>query len=189
MMKPTKIYDFVVPANGPYRLTVAGDYFKILAATGPVHVKADWGSLSSLIAGQGLEESPFQYLYFDNTLGVANTLRVVIGDEKFIDGMSGSIDIGVAKAPRSGVYAHTAPAVTLASTQMLAANANRQYLMVQNQHPAGSVWVRADGVAAAAAAPAFRIGPGGFWEPGTVPTGIITMIGDQAHALLAVVEG
>lgn len=33
-VKPSKIYDFVVPANGPFLLTVAGDYFKILASTG-----------------------------------------------------------------------------------------------------------------------------------------------------------
>lgn len=177
-LKPTNIYDFVVPANGVYRLHVAGDYFKILSASGAVNVLADWGRLKGLTSGQGLEESAFQSLMFEDTTGGNNTLRVVIGDQRFIDGVSGAMTVQANVAARAA-FANTQRNVTNASQQFIAANAARQYLFVQNRHATGNVWLNFG--AAASAADSIKIAPGGFWESGMVcPTNAIHLIGDVA---------
>ncbi|GKS96775.1 hypothetical protein [Acidovorax sp. SUPP2825] len=201
-VKPSKIYDFVVPANGPYLLMVAGDYFKILASTGALNVKADWGELSGLIAGQGLEGSPFQRLYFTDVSGGSNTVKLFIGDEKFIDGMSGTVNVGTGSVSvSSGNIAVTSTVqplaaldnqqktVTNASTQLLAAKAGRKYLLVQNRDAAAAVYL-AFGVAATVAA-GVRIVPGGSFElVGTCTAQAIFAIGDVAsQSNVVTVEG
>lgn len=177
-LKPTNIYDFTVPASGAFRLHVAGEYFKILAASGAVDVTADWGRLKGLTTGQGLEDSAFQYLLFEDTTGGANTLRVVIGDRRFIDGVSGAMTVQQNAAARSA-FTNTQRTVTNASQQFMAANTARQYLLVQNRNATGNIWLNFG--AAASAADSIKIAPGGFWESGFVcPTNAINMIGDVA---------
>ncbi|GKT19560.1 hypothetical protein AVHY2522_22930 [Acidovorax sp. SUPP2522] len=194
-VKPSKIYDFVVPANGPFLLTVAGDYFKILASTGALNVKADWGELSGLIAGQGLEDSPFQRLYFTDVSGGSNTVKLFIGDEKFIDGMSGTFNIGTgsvqvtATVQPLAVLSNLQKTVTSASTQLLAAKAGRKYLLVQNRDGAATVYLSFG--AAATVAAGVRIVPGGAFElVGTCTDQAIFAIGDVAsQSNVVTVEG
>lgn len=187
-IKPTNIYDFTVPANGVYRLHVAGEYFKILLASGAVNVLADWGRLKGLTSGQGLEDSEFQWLIFEDTTGGDNTLRVVIGDRRFIDGVSGAMTVQQNAAARAA-FTNTQRTVTSASQQLIAANTARQYLFVQNRHASGFVYLNFG--AAATAGNGIKIGPGGFWESGAVcPTSAIHMIGDVAsNTEVLTVEG
>lgn len=187
-MKPTRIYSVDIPANGASRLLVAGDYFKILAATGNVRVDAEWGSLDYLVAGQGLEDTPFSFLLLTDKSGSPNTVRLVIGDERFIDGSLGSVSIGSARAVTTAM-ASAAPAVGIASAQLVAANTGRQYLLVQNQHATGTIWINPAGGAAVAGAGCIKLGPGGSWEPLAQPTGQVNAIGDVANALVTVITG
>lgn len=188
-MKPTNTYEFTLIGNGSYRLLVAGDYFKILSASGAVDVEADWGRLTNLTAGQGLESSPFQYLYFRDRTGGANAIKVVIGDEKFIDGQSGAVSVSSNVAARSGTFANASVTVTNASAVHAAANSARQYLLVQNKHASGILYLAFG--AAATAANGVRIAPGGSYESGVVcPTGSINIIGDiVSNADVVIVEG
>jgi hypothetical protein len=73
---------------------------------------------------------------------------------------------------------------------VLAANANRRYLLIQNNDTAGIIYVRLDG-GAATAATGIKIAAGGSYEcAGYVPTGAITAIGDIAsNANVVAVEG
>ena len=188
-MKPTNTYEFNMTPNGAYRLLVSGDYFKILSSSGAVDVEADWGRLTQLTAGQGLEDSEFKYLFFRDRSGGANALRVVIGDEKFIDGMSGAVSVSTNVAARSAVFSNTNVTVTNASAVHAAANFARQYLLIQNKHSSSNLHVTFG--ATATAANGVRISPGGSFESGGVcPTADVHIIGDVAsNPDVVIVEG
>lgn len=191
-MKPSAFYEFTVPAWGAYTLTVSGDYFKILASTGAVSVKAKWGELKKLTAGQGLEDSPFDRLELRDESGAANTVRVFVGDKRFIDGMVGQVNIGTMPTPKqasSAVFDNQAKTVTNVSAVLLAANANRQYLLVQNKDTAGNLYLSFG--KAATAANGVKVTPGGAFELiGAQSTQDIYAIGDIANnANVTTVEG
>ncbi|AVS74489.1 hypothetical protein [Paracidovorax cattleyae] len=206
--KPSQFYDFTVPANGAYLLTVAGDYWKIMASSGQIAIKADWGELRGLIAGQGLEDSPFQRLYITDMSGATNAVRIFIGDQKFIDGLQGSVQVqGGTVTVSSGnivvsgsvattsavqpvaVMDNLQKTVTNASAQLLAAKVGRQYMLVQNRDAAASLYL-AFGKAATVAA-GVRVVPGGAFElVGTMTEQAIFAIGDVAsNANVVTVEG
>lgn len=189
-MKPTGFYDFTIPANGVYRLLVAGDYFKLMTAAGAVNVQAEWGELRGLLAGQGLEATPFGYLVFTDVSGASNPVRVFVGDEKFIDGLGGTVNVGTNAVPKSAAFSNTAKTVTNASAQLLAANAARQYLLIQNQDPSGILWI-GFGAGAVTTANGVRIIPGGAYElVGVCSTQAIQAIGDIAsNNKVVTVEG
>lgn len=179
-MLPTKIYTLTIAANQSFRQLVQGQYFKIISATGPVTVQSDFGKLENLTTGQGLEKTPFDYLLLTDASGASNTIKLLIGDENFIDAFTGSMVILAAKAPVSGSFVNVNAAVTNASAQLLAANANRQYLLIQNKDAAGSIFVTFG--AAATAANGIQIAPGASYELATtVSTQAVFAIGSIAN--------
>lgn len=189
-MKPTDIYSINLPANGTHVLRVAGEYFKVLQASGIVSVRSTWGRLSDLVAGQGLENTPFEYLELINGTASPNTVKVLIGDRNFIDGMSGVLAVNDTVPARTAAFVSAAKTVTNASAQLVAANASREYLLIQNNHPSASVFINFG--AAAALTGCVKIIPGGAFElgSGVVTTQQINAIGDVASNVNVVaVEG
>jgi len=188
-MLPTNIYPFVVQANGLYRLTVAGRYFKIMSSTGEVEVTADFGRLSPMKTGRGLEDTPFSYLNFRDLSGAGNELVVVVGDKNFVDGISGTSEISKNVVPQSPNFSTTGKAVATASAQLVAGNLARQYLLIQNNHPSSTLFL-GFGAGPATLADGLKVVPGGFAEfASCVPTGAIHAIADAANAAVVVVEG
>lgn len=188
-MKPTKQYTFTIAAFGVYRLQVAGDYFKILSASGLVGVKsADWGELRALTVGQGLENAEFSDLFFTDESGAPNTVTVYVGDRNFIDGVTG--DVRVTQSVNPDVpFTQAQGNVTAASTQALAAKANRQFLMIQNNDAAVIVYVTLDGTAATTAK-GIKLNPGGsLLLDSCCPTAAVNWIGSGATTNVVVVEG
>jgi hypothetical protein len=188
-MLPTAIYPLVVPGGGSYRLLVSGQYFKILSATAAVKVQADFGTLDGIIAGQGLENTPFSYLMITNKSGADNTLSIIIGDENFVDGMSGNVAISKGCQAISNAFVNAAATVTTSSSQIIAVNLVRQYLLIQNKDASGNIYI-SFGTAATVAA-GIKIPPGGAFElPGTVSSQAIFAIGDLANnANIVTLEG
>ena len=188
-MKPTQIYTFDVPADGAFNLKVAGEYFKILSSTGALNVRAEWGRLNGIVAGQGLEDSPFSGLELFDASGSVNSVRILIGDEKFIDGLGGAVAVTQNAPARSSGFTSAAVNVTNASAQILAANTGRQYLLVQNNHASASVFLNFG--AAATLAGCIKVIPGGAFElgAGVVCTQAIHAIGDTALNANVVVVG
>lgn len=189
-MKPTQIYEFDIPANGTFILKVAGEYFKIMGVSAPVDVRAEWGKLAGLITGQGLENSQFSYLELTNTGAGVNSVRVLVGDRNFVDGMVGSISVSSNTVARVTGLASSAKTVTSTSAQMLAANAGRSYLLIQNNHGSASIFINFG--AAATLAGCIKIAAGGAYElgAGLVCTDAIHAIGDTAsNANIVTVEG
>ena len=176
-MKPSTFYDLAIAAGAAANLLVHGDYFKIMAATSPVTIRSDFGELKDLIAGQGLEDTPFSYLTIVNTSGSTNTVRVFIGDEKFIDGMSGAVAISSNAAARDA-FTHTTATVTTTAANAIAAG-TRDFLLIQNKSASGTIWVNFGGTATQANG--LRILPGQSWETGiSCPQGAVSCIGDIA---------
>lgn len=187
-MIPTQIYAVPLTANGSYRLLVAGQYFKILSATGAVRVESEFGALSGLIAGYGLEDTPFSYLYITDQSGATNQVSIVVGDEKFVDTrVTGSVTFG----PLNTSFVGAASNVTNASAQVLAANASRKYLLIQNNAASGDIYIRLDGGVVTTANGIKISSGGGAYELSTVvPSGAITAIGSVAlNPDVIIVEG
>lgn len=134
---------------------------------------------------------PFNTIRIEPSPGQAGEFRV--GAARFMSSrmaMSGSVQsvVAVNRAPTSAP-AHSTVSVGVADTLLLAANANRKSLLIQNTHPTADLWIRVDGVAAAAAAPAIRIGPGGNYEPDVIPTGQIRGYSTVAANAVTLLEG
>ena len=178
-MLPTKIYTITLAANASQRLLVSGQFFKIMAATGGVSITSTFGTLDSLIFGQGLENTPFDYLLLTDTSGVPNTVKILIGDQNFIDGLTGNMAILSNKVPQSSAFVNAQATVTNASAQLVAANTARQYLLIQNNSATGNIYVNFG--AASTTANGVRISPGAAWELALcVSTQQIFAIGDIA---------
>lgn len=188
-MLPSKKYPITLGANGTQRLLVSGNYFKILAATGAVDVRSDFGRMDSLIFGQGLEKTPFSYLEFRDASGAANNLTIFIGDENFIDGQTGNFAVTATVPVRSASFVNANPTVTTASAQLIAANVNRAYLLIQNKDASGQIYINFG--FAATVANGVQISPGGAYElSGNVSTQQIFAIGSIAsNANVVTVEG
>ena len=188
-MIQSKIYTFDLTAGASKELLVAGDFFLILSSTGAVKVNATFGELDNLTTGNGLEKTHFERLLFTDRSGASNTVRVFIGDENFITGITGAMAVTSNKVPQSGAFVNVNATVTNASAQLLAANAARQYMLVQNKDAAGSIYLNFS--AAATVANGVLIGPGGVYElTGIASTKAINAIGSIAsNANIVTVEG
>lgn len=95
-----------------------------------------------------------------------------------------------ANPANQGTFTSAQKTVTSSSGQLLASNANRRYLMVQNNDATGIVYVNVAG-AAATATNSVRLLPGAALEiTGFVPSGAINAIGSIAsNANVVAVEG
>lgn len=189
MMKPTNIYTLNIGALAAANLTVEGEYFKILNSTGPVDVVSDFGALRGLIAGQGLQKTPFKRLLITDASGAENTVRVLISDENFIDGLTGNVNLSKSVVPTSTLFSNVQRTVTNASGLLIAANPGRQYLLVQNKDAVGSLFLSFGG--AATLGNGVRVIPGGAYElVGICTTQAVYCIGDAAaNANVVTVEG
>lgn len=195
-------YQQTFAAAQTWEMFVTGRYFTTLECTQPVTVRfyrggqlLEAGEIKGLLAGLEMtlgnigDKAPaFDRVQIDVQAG--DTVKVGIGNGqgRYNRGQS-SVTITQAKAPQSGAFAATQKTVTTTSGQVLAANAARQYLLVQNSDPVGIVYL-AFGTAATAAA-GVKIIPGGNYElSDVVPTAAIYCIGTLAsNANVVVVEG
>jgi len=97
------------------------------------------------------------------------------------------VSASITPAPGS-TFAATAPTVTNASAQLLAANSSRKFLSIQNNDTTGILYVNFGAVSTAAA---FKIAAGAtLILDAAVPTTTITAIGSIAsNANVVLVEG
>jgi hypothetical protein len=132
-MTPAKIYPFSIPAGGSFPLLVLGDYCKILTSSGPLSIQGDtFGTLGPILAGQGVEDSPFNRLVLVDNSGGVNNGTLLIADKKFIDDrISGDVSVIDGEKSRTlagGMYSGNVYCVAVAG----------QYSNCQLWNPAGS---------------------------------------------------
>lgn len=184
-----------------WELNVPGKYFTTLECSLSVNVRfykggtlLDAGDIRGLLSGLEVtmgeinDRNPaFDRVQIDVQAGDTVKIGIGNGQSRYNRG-SASVSIVQNKVPQSGNFDNQNKSVTLASTTLLAANANRQYLLIQNQHTAGNLWI-AFGKAATTTA-GVRIVPGGFLLLDTVvPTQDVRVTGDVAHSAIVTVEG
>lgn len=185
-----KIYSITLGANSYQRLLFKGEMFKIISATGAMNVRTDRAQLDGLVAGQGMQENPFDWLEIQDASGASNTIKLLISSDGFIDGITGAMQITQNVPVRSGSFANTAKTVTNASAQLVAANSARTYLLIQNKDTSGTIYINF-GAGAATTANGIMIGPGGVYEMSDVQsTQALQAIGTIAsNTNVLVVEG
>lgn len=181
--------------NGIQRINIPGKLFRLLSTVNAVDVSL-FRSGAAISAAQQVEagfwvKEDAGFDAIEITTGASEAVKFLIaeGGDAGLDRTVGSVSVSNLSAQQGAMTQATAT-VTNASGQLLAANAARRYLLIQNNDASGNIFVRLDG-AAATTANGVKIAAGGSYEAqGYVPTGAITAIGSIAsNANVIVVEG
>lgn len=210
----------IIAAGEVVRWRRAAGLMLINEASAPVDVqvmRAGAEVFSALAIGRGVKVRPaggFDELVFKNPAGASVALEVFITsgdvDVQISTGISVTVDNDVANpvpvdiqgatitagevsltgATHRGAFTNTQKTVTNADGQLLAANAARRYLLIQNKDASAQVWVKF-GAGAATTANGVLIAPGGSYElQGYVSSDEVRAIGDVAsNANVVTVEG
>jgi hypothetical protein len=177
--------NITITAGQPVEINQRGDFFRLLGSINS-DIQVDFYRNGKEVAeakniGGGYAEEFSEY--FDrvviqsaSTQAISFTIR--LGNRVFFDAPpTGAVNVQNVRGPAT----QAAPPVTTASGQLMALNAERRFLLIQNKDPAGNIWVNFTG-AAATQANGVRIGPGDSLSlESWVPTGAITAIGDLAN--------
>lgn len=182
-------YTLDVPANGALRLPVSGKFIRVISCLGAFDLATEKVNLQNVGIGDGFKDKPFTWFNLKDRSGAVNTITVVVSDEEFLNAPATSTSITQAAQVQTASMAHTAPAVGVATGQLVAANTARKYLLVQNVG-AVAIWVRFGAAAAVTAAPSIRIPAGGDREWDSIgATQAVQAIAEAAGASVTVVEG
>lgn len=195
--------------SGVTRFEIGGAYMRLIEAADLVTLEFFRGGVSIGTADNfmpGLAIEGLQFDAFTVTPSSAGKIVIVVGDAPVkydraagtvtISGtpsvtISGTHDVAVASlVPCQFTGSNVQKTVTSASAQLVAAKANRKYLLIQNNDAAGIIYVTFGGVAATTAN-GVKIPPGGSYELNcNVPTSEVRAIGSIAsNASVVVVEG
>ena len=151
-----------------------GNYFHLLETTGNVDVELtrDGGVVASANSvGYGFKVKPRDGFNGLSILSAsAQTIKIAVGDG---DGEFNQVTGTVSISGNTGAHTGSQATVTNVDNTVVAANAARKYLFVQNNDTAAVMRIMTDGTAATATK-GIRVQPGGWYEPLTyVPTGAI----------------
>jgi hypothetical protein len=171
-------------ASEAWEVREAGRFFRLLSSAGPV--KLDFyrnGSfLSSIENVQGgiwrESQEVFDRVRITDQSGGSNAVEVLI-DSEHVGYDRLSISGNVTSQPANGAPSQAAVTVTNVNASMLAANANRRWLLIQNKSASGAIYISFNG--AATAANGIKLSPGQSWESGGwCPNTQVQAIGDIA---------
>lgn len=184
--------------TGKNSFTVPGGYFRLLSTVNAVDVVfylkgQEVGRALQMQAGLAADGIAFDRV--DITTGGAETVKFIVSDSPIrYDRMTGDFvvsgSVGVSGITNQVTPTNTQKTVTSASAQLIAANAARRFLIVQNKDAAGRIWLYF-GAAAATKANGLLLEPGaGIELNDCVPTTEIRAIGDAAsNPNVVVMEG
>ena len=174
-----------------WELNVGGNYYTTLECSQPVTVRfykggklLDLGEIKGLLGGLEVSLGEGRDFAFDRVqidVAAGDTVKVGIGNgqARYNRGQA-SVSITTGRAPQSGTFTNTLRTVTNASAQLLAANVNRQYLLIQNKDPNAAIYV-AFGVAATTANGILIEAGGNFTMENTQSTQAVFAIGTAAN--------
>lgn len=184
-----------------WELNIAGNYFATLDCNYPLNVRfykggqlLDLGEVRGLMAGlEAVLGEPGRGFAFDRLqidVQAGDTVKVGVGNGQ-VRYNRGAATVEIAQnVPARSEFSSAAKTVTSASAQLVAAKPDRKYLLIQNNHPSGAIYLKF-GTGAATAANGVKVVPGGFFEMAScVTTGEMSAVGDIAsNAAIVVVEG
>lgn len=171
----------VIGAGQTIEFFGGGSYFHLLTATGPISVTLKKNEAVIAQAdgvNYGYKALPKEgYTGFTIYSATAQTLQIAVGDgDEDYNYITGAVQL----IGQQGAFTQGRVSLTNVNQAILAANAARKYLMVQNNDAAAVMRVQLSGVAATAAQ-GFRVQPGGFLELiGYIASGSINVIMETA---------
>jgi hypothetical protein len=143
MSTATKVYDVYLTPGQSKILMVTGKFYRVQTATGAISVTRDDGStIGPLLPGQGETGENFTRIIVTNTSGYNNTVTLMIGDSNFIDNrLIGSVTV----LNTGGSYIQASAVVTSISSKIIDSNADRRYLLIQNNDANGDIYLMLNG--------------------------------------------
>lgn len=191
-----------ITAGGAVKRFVVANYFHMLETVSAVDIKffKDGAIFAEAVGMEaGFYAEPARgFDAFEISSAAAQTVKVATSDgtggyNRTVGTVSVSSlpAVSVSNLPAvNGAFANSSKTVINTSTQLLAANSARRYLMIQNNDASGDIFVRLDG-GTVSGGTGVKIAPGGSYElQGYVPTGAITAVGSIAiNANIVTVEG
>lgn len=189
-MKP---YAVSIPAGSVEEFAVVGDYIRLKTAAVPVSFTIEeTGESIELEQGDAANLSAFKRVKVAHKDAAAQAIIFYVGNGTSADSakVGGSVSVSSTPAPVT-TFTQAGATVGIASAQLLAANAARRFLMVQNNDATAIVYLNLTG-AAAAVAGGVNLSPGGSLVLDVALTGAaINAIANVATAAgaVTVVEG
>ena len=170
---------------------LVGDYVRIKSASVPVRIETESGQVDAIIEqGDALNLKPFTRLRVSHSDASEQTITLLIGNGTSADSAKVGGSLAVASLPSVAVpFTQTAPVMGLASALIVAANASRRFLWLQNNHASAEIRLgMAGGAAVAGAGPRLSPGASVLLDVATCSNAVYG-ISDTAGVALDVVEG
>lgn len=186
--------NLTLTAGQSVKYTDLGNFLRVMSAAAALTVRTfKNGQVLTESVGVGAGYAEEFSDYFNEVeiySATEQTIQLVIrnGSKVYFDAPpTGNVNIQNLPAAQ-GAFTQSRATVTNANQQILAANANRRYLLIQNNDTAQTMRVTVNGVAATAST-GFRIAAGGTFEvPNFAVTGAINVIMEAASAVANNVE-
>lgn len=179
-------------------LPLRGDGLRLVSASVPIYFREENGGLDFYLE-QGeqaiFDDKVFKSLQVWHLNGADQTIIVTVSEGARFNGAkisgavtitSGTVNLG---NPTQSTGSNTNATVTNASAQLVAANASRKYLLIQNKDASGNIYINFG--AAATVANGLKIQAGGSFELNcNLLTAAINAIGDIAsNSNIVIVTG
>ena len=195
-------FEQTMSAGVGLEITEAGDFFRIIQSVAEDVQIIFYKEGHEVARSENVGAGYFERIEFDRiriTSAGGGLLRLLtrkgatVGYDRPVAsvGISGTVQAQITnKDATAGAFTQAAATVTNASGQLLAAKANRRYLLIQNKDAAGDIYLTLNG-SAATTSNGIKIGTGQSYEcQGYAPTGAIFAIGSIAsNANIVTVEG
>lgn len=182
-----------ISAGGLLKFAEEGDFFRYLEGTAAITVTF-YRNGAEVSKAEGVKPGfaeDFQTGSFNEVAIQSATAQAI----QFVTRLGNVVNYdapptGSVVLQNAGAFTQAAATVTNASAQLVAANAARKYLLVQNKDTSGDIYLNLAG-AAATVANGIKVGPGDSLELAEyLPTGAIFAIGSIAsNANIVVAEG
>lgn len=183
-------------AGATVKFSDLGNFIRILDAAEPITVRAyrngqvvtDAPGVTGGYAEQFEIDNPFHEVEFYSATAQTVQIAIRLGQLVYYDqAPTGTANI-VAQVPTRATGANTQKTVTNASAEIVATNASRNYLLIQNKDSAGNIYLNFG--AAATVANGLKIAAGGSYELNSnMLTAAIYSIGDIViNANIVVIE-
>lgn len=166
-----------IQAGATVKFNIPGRNFRLIETTGPVNVTfyrrgAEIAESVQVEAGYSekweQDSEGFEQVEFYSA--TAQTIKFAVRMESSVSYDRAVGNVAVTNV--GGPFTHSNPSVPVASSLVVAANAARRYLMIQNKDVSLEIYVRTD--SAAGILNGLKVGPGDSLEfQGYVPTGSI----------------
>lgn len=180
-------YRLKIQAGKTIELGVTGNYVRIADSLVSVTIETiDYQNMVTLTEGEEVTLAPFNGLRISHADVIEQEILIYVASGAKIG--SSKVAGAVSITGEQGAFTQSRASLSNVAATLLAANADRRYLMIQNNDAAAVMRLSLDGVAPTVAE-GFRIGPGDSIDlSGFMVSGEIKAIMETATAAAANVE-